>query len=409
MHRFPLRSVPVLASAAVLGLAVALAGVTGPVLAQTPPAKKKETKAPAKVADSAPTGRGEQAIVVLVNDEPITAWEIEQRAGFLIANGAGGSGGPELKAKAEARWAQIVKDPKTNERFQQLLREKNVRSKEEAQAVQQAYVKGLQQTMVEQLKREARASALPKLKSLAQEELIEERLKLQEAKKLGIEMSDEDTKKLVQGLADRNKMTVEQFAEHVKGIGFNLSTLRERMRAQVAWREAIRRRFGGQVSVNQRDVDRLLTASATETGEDTVELQVHKISLPMPGSVDQTAIIKRYTQAETLRSKFDGCKSTAELAKTLTDARFEDMKFVKPASIAEPTRSMMLRARDGDMLPPVAAATGIEVYAVCGRRAIKADDKLQQKAAEEIQTREFELYSKRHLLDIKQEAHIEYR
>ena len=33
---------------------------------------------------------------------------------FFSANGAGG-GGVDLKAKAEARWAQIVKDPKTKE------------------------------------------------------------------------------------------------------------------------------------------------------------------------------------------------------------------------------------------------------------------------------------------------------
>jgi peptidyl-prolyl cis-trans isomerase SurA len=61
------------------------------------------------------------------------------------------------------------------------------------------------------------------------------------------------------------------------------------------------------------------------------------------------------------------------------------------------------------MLPPVTAAGGIEVYAVCGRRAIKADEKQQQKAAEDLQAREFELHSRRHLFDLKQDAHIEYR
>ncbi len=58
--------------------------------------------------------------------------------------------------------------------------------------------------------------------------------------------------------------------------------------------------------------------------------------------------------------------------------------------------------------PPVAGHGRIDVYAVCSRRAIK-DEKQQQKAAEDIQQREFEMHSRRHLLDLKQDAHIERR
>src|SRR5438046_1500515 len=141
-----------------LSAAVAfLFGVLGapwPLAAQAPKARQAAAQpaAPAKAEKQSPAPKGGQAIAVLVNDEPITAYEIEQRAAFL-ANSEGGSAA-ELKAKAEARCAQITKDPKINERFQQLLREKNVRSREEAQALQAEFVKNLQHEMIEQLKRE---------------------------------------------------------------------------------------------------------------------------------------------------------------------------------------------------------------------------------------------------------------
>lgn len=371
--------------------------------AQSPQKVAAQKKPP--VADKSKPGG--QSIFALVNDDPITAWEVEQRTNLLAANAKGGGG--DLKAKAEARWQQIVKDPKTNERFQQLLREKNVRSKEEAMAVQQTFVKGLQQNMIEQLRREARATIMPQLRKAAQDELIEERLKLQEAKKIGLELTDDDVRGIIKGLAESNKMTEEQFANHVKGVGFDISTLKNRFKAQIAWREVIRRRYGSQVAVNQRDVDRAISTSANASGEDTVELQVHKISLPLPSSLNQGLIARRYAEADALRAKFAGCKSMPELARTVGDARFDDLKFIKPASVAEPTRSMLLSAKDGDMLPPLTAAGGIEVYAVCSRRAIKADEKQQQKAAEDLQAREFEVHSRRHLFDLKQDAHIEYR
>ena len=214
---------------------------------------------------------------------------------------------------------------------------------------------------------------------------------------------------MMKTLAERNKMTEEQFAQHIKGLGVDISTMQERTRAQVAWREVVRRKFSAQISITNRDIDRMLSASASESGEDTVELQVQKITLPMPAKMDQGAMAKRYAEADGLRQRLDGCKTMAGLAKEAGNARFEDMKFIKPSSIPEPTRSMLLSAKDGDMLPPATAAAGIEIYAVCGRRAVKADEKEREKAQEELAQKEFEIVAKRHLRDLRQDAHIEYR
>jgi peptidyl-prolyl cis-trans isomerase SurA len=85
------------------------------------------------------------------------------------------------------------------------------------------------------------------------------------------------------------------------------------------------------------------------------------------------------------------------------------MKYIKPSSIAEPTRSMLLAAKDGDVLPPTTAANGIEIYAVCGRRPIKADEKQRELAQDELKSKEIEILAKRHLRDLRQDAHIEYR
>jgi len=377
--------------------------------AQTAPSQKWTAKtAPADADQQAPrtAPKGEQSIVVLVNDEPITAYEVDQRAAFLALN-AGAE--PELKAKAEARWAQIVQDPKTNERFQQLLQDKNVQIREQAQDLQKQFLMGLQQNMLEQLQREARGSTLPRFRKQAQEELIDERLKVQAAKKVGIEVSDNEVKTFLKGLAERNKMTLEQFAQQIKSSGVDLATMGERFRAQRAWRELIGRRYSHQISVTQRDVDRVLSSAASEAGEDTVELQVQKISLALASKIDQTTMTKRYAEAEALRRKFGGCRTMGELAKSAPGAKFEDMRFVKPASIAEPMRSMLLSAKDGDMLPPVTTAAGVEVYAVCSRRAVSGNEAQRTKTLEELQTKELDILARTHMRNLRQEADIEYR
>lgn len=398
-----------LAALAACGLAAAAAHALLTHAAAQTPDKSASQRTAARVAEKTDGGSkgGGQGIVVLVNDEPITAYEIEQRAA-LMALSAGG-GGQDLKAKAEARWAQIIKDPKTTQRFQELLREKNVRSREEAQALQKQYVMNLQQNMIEQLKREARSGQLPRLRKEAQEELIEERLKLQEAKRLGVEVGEEDLGRIVTAFAERNQMTAEKFLAHLRASGVDPNTMRDRLRAHAAWTEVMRRRYSAQIAVTQRDIDRIVSAAAGESGEEAVELQIQRITLPIPESAGQAAIARRFSEAEGLRRKFGGCKGMADLAKSVADAKFDDLKYTKPGNIPEPTRSLLLAAKDGDILPPYAAGSGIEVYALCGRRATKADDAQRTKAQAVLQQRELEVLAKRHLHDLRQDAHIQYR
>jgi peptidyl-prolyl cis-trans isomerase SurA len=255
----------------------------------------------------------------------------------------------------------------------------------------------------------ARASVLPRLRKEAKEELIDERLKTQAAKKIGIEVTDAEIDTIVKGLASRNQMTKEQFAQHLKGTGVDISTLTERFRAQKAWRDFVARRYGAQISISQRDIDQMVSSSVSETGEDPAELQLQKITLSLPNQLDQAALVKRYSQADSLRRKIRACSSMAEVAKAVPDARFTDMKFVKPAAIPEPTRTMLLGAKEGDVLPPATTAAGVEVYALCGRRAAAGNDAARTKAMQELQTKELEDMARRHMRNLRQDAAIEYR
>jgi peptidyl-prolyl cis-trans isomerase SurA len=366
----------------------------------TTAAKPEEPRSP---PTSAQRGQG---IVVIVNDDAITAYEIEQRARLIGLSSNVGQ-------QAKENFQKLVKSESTEQAMrtlqQDVIRANPGKSREQLIAIFQERQKEFGISLQKQALESARAALLPKYKKDAKEELIEDRLKLQAAKKLGIEVSDQDVKAVLTDLAGRNKMTYDQFAQHLKGTGVDITTMGEKFRAQKAWREMIGRRYAAQVSVTQRDVDRVLSAAAVEAGEDTVELQVQRISLTLAGKIDQPTMTKRYAEAEALRRRFSGCKGMAELAKGAPDTRFEDMKYIKPASIAEPMRSMLLSAKDDDVLPPVTTSAGIELYAVCGRRALNGSEERRTKAMAELQSKELDVLARRALRNLRQEANIEYK
>ncbi len=55
-------------------------------------------------------------------------------------------------------------------------------------------------------------------------------------------------------------MTLEQFSQHMKGMGADINTMRSRFRAEMSWREVVRRRFGQQVAITERDVDKFVAS-----------------------------------------------------------------------------------------------------------------------------------------------------
>ena len=347
--------------------------------------------------------KGGHGIAVLVNDEPITAYEIEQRAAFLALQD--GPRASDMKAKAESRWAAIVKDPNTNKRFQDFLKKNNVQSQEQARALQEKFIKQLQQNMMSQLQKEARSSALSGARGKAQEELIEEKLKLQAARKQNALAEDADVDRIVTGIAERNNMTLAQFGEHMKKMGVDIATMKARFRAEISWREVIRRRFGHMVAITDRDVDRLV--ATTSSGDGDMELQVRRITLPFPSPVDQSTIARRIAEADVLATRFTGCDSMPGLAAAATGAKFEDMGSRKPSTIPEPTRTLLLNATEGSLLPSSIGDAGIELWALCGRKA--GDDATRETAQNELRQKEFDVLAQRHLKDLQQDAAIEIR
>lgn len=367
------------------------------------PDKPKRKPAPAKSASAAPTERGGTKIVALVNDEPITGFAVEQRARFMALS-------TNLGDRARENMKAIAQNPNTNERLKAILQEtinaNPGKSREQVIAAfetrKKAFVTSLQKQAIEG----ARAGVMPTLRKQALQELIDERLKLQEARKLTVKVGEADVEKILENMAKRNKMTSAQFAEHIARQGGDANVIKTRLRASLAWREVVRKRYGHQINVSQQDVERF---AAKAGGEESVELKLQLITLATTGAVDQRAMAARLTEANELRTQFKGCSSMAGLAKGRPNAKFQDLGFKKPSSLVEPTQSLLLSAKDGEILPANLSASGVEIYAVCGRRSGTLDEEKRQAVESQLTTQEFEKLAQRYLHDLRKDALIETR
>lgn len=251
----------------------------------------------------------------------------------------------------------------------------------------------------------------PALKKEATDLLIDERLQMQQGRKLSVTVSEEDVNAVLEGMASKNNLDVAGLATALGKAGVNIKTLKDRVRAQVVWQDVVRRKFRHEVQVGEVDVDQALS-DAGESADDgggaseTVQ-QIRQVKFSLPSGADQRAIAARLATAEAVRARFDSCANIAELTKGIEGASLKSL--AEAASLAQPARLLVAHAKSGQMTPPTISASGIDLYAVCGKRVVRADNKVREETQRKLMNQEMMLRAERLLRDVRQEAFIEYR
>ncbi len=135
----------------------------------------------------------------------------------------------------------------------------------------------------------------PGSRDKARDELIDEKIKLQEAKRLNAVAEDDDVNKILTGIAERNKMTLEQFTQHMKGMGQTSTPCAAASRPRFHGAKSCGGNSVIMVAITERDVDKFVAdAPAGGASADDVELQVQRITLTMPAKTDQGAIAQTH-------------------------------------------------------------------------------------------------------------------
>ena len=366
---------------------LSLLGVCALVLAGPAYAADKASKA-------ATDAKGDTAgtIYVVVNDTPITAYNVDQRVKLLALEGGG------WQQRLQAR----LRAPDIQERFKAFAIARNPKSKEEVVALQKQFVEGL--------KSQAIAESRPGLRDRAIAQLMNETLQRGEAKRLGVLASDEELNGAMSEIAQRNKKSVKDFEASVGASGLNVRAFRERIRGQMSWQRVLSQRFRGQISVGKAELDQeVLTGTVADSGvAGEVELKLQRILIPLK-SGDAAASVAGYAAADKLRQQAKPCSNLAQLAKQTAGAKFDDLGNVNPQTLSNEVRPILASAEPGSVPPPILTKNGIEIYGVCERTAAAQSDATRTTARNKIEKQKFEALSKGLLSDLCAAASIEPR
>ena len=244
------------------------------------------------------------------------------------------------------------------------------------------------------------------------DELIDEKVKIKEAKKYGVEPASSDIDDAYASMSSRMHITADQLTKSLESQGIRPDTLKERLRADMVWGSLVRGRFKESLQVGEKEV----AAAAKSEGDDSntpqtesFEYQMRPIVLIVQKGSAPAVTEARQKEAEALRARIQSCDEANYLFKSMQNAAIKDSVTKTSADIPPVLRELLDNTPLGHLTPPEVTKQGVEMVALCGRKPTTIDTPKKKEIRDKMFADKFLAKSKSYLQEIRKAAMIEYR
>ena len=240
------------------------------------------------------------------------------------------------------------------------------------------------------------------------DELINERLKLREAKKFGLDVSASEVDTAYASMAGRMRFTADQLTQQLAKSGVNVATLKARIKADIAWSQIVRGRYASSLQIGDKDI-----VSAMDPNSDATvgyDYTMRPILFLVPAGSPETFIEGRKREAEALRGRFQGCEEGITFARALKDVAVREQVIRSSADIPAELRKVLEGIEVGRLTPPEVTKFGVEMFAICAKKESTADNSPgKRQAKESLMAQRYEQRSKQYLQELRRGAMLEYK
>ena len=242
--------------------------------------------------------------------------------------------------------------------------------------------------------------------------LVDERLKVQEAERLGVTVTDAEMANARRSVEQRNGIAAGGLDDFLQRQGLNVATVTDQLRAEILWSKLVRGRLGAAVSVGEGEIDEALAQLEANRGRP--EFRVAEIFLAVESS-EQESEVRAAAESlfEQLRAgaKFDQIAS--QFSQSATAAVGGDIGWVLEGELPSEIEAVLARMEPGRIAPPVRTFDGYSIVLLIDRRTVLSDAPAagpdREAIRQEIGQRRLEMLARRYLRDLHRSAFINVR
>ena len=230
----------------------------------------------------------------------------------------------------------------------------------------------------------------------ATEQLITEAIQIQEARRLGISVSNAQVDSAFLQIARNMNVSRDRLQQILQEGGVGADTLQARLRAAIAWNAVAEQAVMPQVQISEFELDQ--QAAQKVADYQNFDYILKEVTFIGGGG--------RSGQANSYRSNFAGCEGAVQLSLTFNDVAVVDIGRRHATQLPEAIARELAGINVGGITKPRAVESGLSMLAVCEK--VQAQDLTFVKGGlrQEAGNSAYERESKAYLDRLRAEAKI---
>ncbi|AIL65477.1 Peptidyl-prolyl cis-trans isomerase surA [Rickettsiales bacterium Ac37b] len=232
--------------------------------------------------------------------------------------------------------------------------------------------------------------------------LIDDKIFIYEAKRLKLDVTDEDMKFALQMIEERNNLPKEGFVNYLKSRHIPKASVLEQIKAQIAWSKILNYVVRPRINISEKEVDEVLSHILPENAEITFR----QITIPING-LNREAIDKNMLLLNELRAKIRNCEEAVNVAKKKNLSA--QLMSVPINQLHEELRNMIMVTPRGTASKVIKTDDILSLIITCQRDYTGVAKKEREEIRDTLIQKKLSLQATHYLHELRKKAFIEIR
>ncbi|MCP5072181.1 MAG: peptidylprolyl isomerase [Rhodobacteraceae bacterium] len=206
------------------------------------------------------------------------------------------------------------------------------------------------------------------LQSLAQKQLIDERLRAQAADDLGLILTEDEIQSGIDEFASRGNLSGDQLLAYIKARGAAPESMRDFVSVGLLWRGVVQSRFAAKANVSDAELDTALNLS---TGQVQESVLVSEIQMPLGERGDVRTLELAKKLSNTLKSEAAFSAAARRYSRAPSRGRGGRLDWIPVANLPPQLAGQIMALQPGEVTAPITLAQTVGLFQLRGIRQEK--------------------------------------
>jgi peptidyl-prolyl cis-trans isomerase SurA len=240
--------------------------------------------------------------------------------------------------------------------------------------------------------------------------LIDEQIRSQEADRLGLKVDPKEIDAGFEQVAKQNNIPADVFKKALEQRGIKVNTMRDQIKAQIAWTKVVQKRIRQKIEITDADIDSELERLKENIGKD--QYNIAEIYLPV---ADPTKMPQAKTfatkLAEQLKAEPDAFpKAARQFSQSPGASQGKSIGWVMQGVLAKEVDALLPTFEKGAISSPIETSTGLYIIKLQDKRQLAADQlPSREEITEKLGMERMDRAQRRYYQDLRAQAFIEKR